>query len=102
MAKHQPAPGSQELKGKHAIVTGAAKRIGREVALELARAGADVVITFRNSGREARKTVVQLTSLGVRAFALKCDVREQKSVKAMMAEAKRELGSIDILVNNAG
>src|SRR5437868_19923 len=102
MAKQAPVAGRQELKGKHAIVTGAAKRIGREVALELARAGADVAITFRNSDREARKTVVELTSLGIRAFALKCDVRDQKSVKAMVAEAKRELGSIDILVNNAG
>lgn len=90
------------MKGKHAIVTGAAKRIGREIALELARGGADVAITFRNSDREARKTVVELSSLGVRAFALKCDVRDQKSVKAMIAEAKRELGSVDILVNNAG
>jgi NAD(P)-dependent dehydrogenase (short-subunit alcohol dehydrogenase family) len=94
--------GSQELKGKRAIVTGAAKRIGREVALELARAGVDVAITFRNSDREARKTVVELSALGVRAFALNCDVRDQKSVKTMIAEAKRKLGSIDILVNNAG
>src|SRR2546423_9410910 len=102
MARERAESGPQELKGKHAIVTGAAKRIGREVALELARAGADVAVTFRNSDREARKTVIELTSLGVRAFALKCDVREQKSVKAMIAEAKQELGSIDILVNNAG
>src|SRR5438128_1508650 len=100
MAKQAPVAGPQELRGKRALVTGAAKRIGREVALELARAGADVVITFRNSDREARKTVVELTALGVRAFALKCDVREQKSVKAMIAEAKQELGSIDVLVNN--
>lgn len=102
MARQKTETGSQELKGKCAVVTGAAKRIGREVALELARAGADVAITFRNSDREARKTVVELSSLGVRAFALKCDVRDQKSVKNMIAEAKRELGSIDILVNNAG
>src|SRR5260221_9750800 len=102
MAKHEPTPGPQELKGKHAVITGAAKRIGREIALELARAGADVAVTFHNSDREARRTVVELSSLGVRAFALKCDVRDEKSVKAMIAEAKRELGSIDILVNNAG
>jgi NAD(P)-dependent dehydrogenase (short-subunit alcohol dehydrogenase family) len=102
MARERVESGPQELKGKRAIVTGAAKRIGREVALELARAGADVAITFRNSDREARKTVVELSSLGVRAFALKCDVRDEKSVKAMIAEAKRELGTIDILVNNAG
>src|SRR3954468_10507380 len=102
MARQKTETAPQELKGKHAIVTGAAKRIGREVALELARAGADVAITFRNSDRDARKTVVELSELGVRAFALKCDVRDQKSVKAMISEAKRELGTIDILVNNAG
>ena len=92
----------RELTGKCAIVTGAAKRIGREVALELARAGADVAITYRNSDRDARKTVTELAALGVSAFALKCDIRDPKSVKAMIAEAKRNLGRIDILVNNAG
>src|SRR3954470_22684189 len=101
MAK-QAALRERELDGKCAIVTGGAKRIGREIALELARAGADVAITFRSSDRDARKTVVELSALGVRAFALKCDIRDQKSVKAMIAEAKRELGGIDILVNNAG
>jgi 3-oxoacyl-[acyl-carrier protein] reductase/pteridine reductase len=102
MAKQAAAETRQELRGKRAIVTGAAKRIGREIALELARAGADVAITFHNSDRDARKTVVELSALGVRAFALKCDIRDQKSVKAMIADARRELGSIDILVNNAG
>src|SRR3954465_1302874 len=102
MAKQTPQASARELTGKRAIVTGAAKRIGREIALELARAGADVAITFRNSDRDARKTVIELSALRVRAFALKCDIRDQKSVKAMIAEAKRELGGVDILVNNAG
>jgi NAD(P)-dependent dehydrogenase (short-subunit alcohol dehydrogenase family) len=92
----------QELKGKTALITGAAKRIGREIALELARAGADVAITFRTSDREARRTVVELTALGVRAVALRCDVRDETSVKQMIAEVRRELGGIDVLVNNAG
>jgi 3-oxoacyl-[acyl-carrier protein] reductase/pteridine reductase len=102
MKSKAAADGQQELKGKRAIVTGAAKRIGREVALELARAGADVCITYRDSEREARKTVAELSGLGVRAFSLRCDVREQRSVKAMIGDAKRLLGGIDILVNNAG
>jgi 3-oxoacyl-[acyl-carrier protein] reductase/pteridine reductase len=92
----------QELKGKTALITGAAKRIGREIALELARAGADVAITFRTSDREARRTVVELTALGVRAVALRCDVRDESSVKSMIVEVRRELGGIDVLVNNAG
>jgi 3-oxoacyl-[acyl-carrier protein] reductase/pteridine reductase len=89
------------LMGKTALVTGAARRLGRASALALARAGADVAITFRNSAREARETVVDLSSFGVRAFALRCDVTEESSVRTMMKDAGRELGRIDILVNNA-
>ena len=91
----------QSLAGKTALVTGAARRLGRASALALARAGADVAITFRTSAREARETVVDLSGFGVRAFALHCDVTEEASVRAMMKEAGRELGRIDILVNNA-
>src|SRR5260370_9818386 len=91
----------QSLHGKTALVTGAARRLGRASALALARAGADVAITFLSSAKEARETVVDLSGLGVRAFALRCDVTDEASVKAMMKEAGRELGRIDILVNNA-
>jgi len=89
------------LRGKTALITGAARRLGRASALALAGAGADVAITFRNSGRDARETVVDLCGLGVRAFALQCDITDEGSVRAMMKEAGRELGRIDILVNNA-
>src|SRR5271165_6779742 len=93
---------SKPLQGKTALVTGAARRLGRASALALARAGADVAITFRNSAREARDTVVELSAHGVRSFALRCDVTDEASVRSMMKEAGRELGRIDILVNNAG
>ena len=89
------------LHGKAALITGAARRLGRASALALAEAGADVAITFRNSAREARETVVDLCGFGVRAFALRCDVTDEASVRGMMKEAGRELGRIDILVNNA-
>ena len=92
---------AQPLRGKSALVTGAVRRLGRASALALARAGADVAITFRTSAREARETVVDLSGLGVRAFALHCDVTDEASVRAMIKEAGRELGRIDILVNNA-
>jgi NAD(P)-dependent dehydrogenase (short-subunit alcohol dehydrogenase family) len=92
---------SQPLRGKTCLITGAARRLGRASALALARAGADVAITFRHSAREAQHTVVDLASFGVRAFALHCDVTDEASVKSMMKEAGRELGRIDILVNNA-
>ncbi len=90
------------LRGKTALITGAARRLGRASALALAEAGADVAITFRNSADEARDTVVDLAAFGVRAFALHCDVTDEASVRSMMKEAGRELGRIDILVNNAG
>ena len=89
------------LRGKTALITGAARRLGRASALALAEAGADVAVTFNHSAREARETVVDLSALGVRAFALHCDVTDEASVRAMMKAAGRELGRIDILVNNA-
>jgi 3-oxoacyl-[acyl-carrier protein] reductase/pteridine reductase len=97
MQTHEKKP----LRGKTALITGAARRLGRASALAVAEAGADVAITFQNSAREARETVVDLCGLGVRAFALRCDVTDEASVRAMMKEAGRELGRIDILVNNA-
>src|SRR4030081_3593283 len=92
---------NRPLLGKTALVTGAARRLGRASALALARAGADVAITFLDSAKEARETVVDLSGLGVRAFAFRSDVTDEASVKAMMKEVGRELGRIDILVNNA-
>ncbi len=94
-------PKNKPLRGKTCLITGGAKRLGRASALALAEAGADVAITFLNSSREAQRTVVDLSSFGVRAFALRCDITSESSVKAMMKEAGRELGRIDILVNNA-
>lgn len=60
-----------------------------------------MAITFRNSALEAQETVVDLSSFGVRSFALRCDVTDEASIRAMTKEAGRELGRIDILVNNA-
>jgi len=92
---------ARPLSGKTALLTGAARRLGRSSALALAKAGADVAITFHKSAREARETVVDLSAHGVRAFALRCDVTDEGSIRSMMKEAGRELGRIDILVNNA-
>src|SRR5277367_6608187 len=101
MPVHKEDLPPKPLHGKTALVTGAARRLGRASALALAQAGADVAITFRDSAREAQETVVDLAGFGVRAFALRCDVTEEASVRAMMTEVGRELGRIDILVNNA-
>jgi 3-oxoacyl-[acyl-carrier protein] reductase/pteridine reductase len=96
-----PDPSFKPLRGKTALVTGAARRLGRASALALAAAGANVAITYLKSAREARQTVTELSALGVRAFAIPCDVTDEASVKAMIKQAGRELGHIDILVNNA-
>jgi NAD(P)-dependent dehydrogenase (short-subunit alcohol dehydrogenase family) len=90
------------LAVKRALVTGGAKRIGRVIALALGRAGADVAITYRGSESEAAQTVADLEALGVRALAVRCDVREEASVQAAVAEMVEGLGGLDLLVNNAG
>ena len=90
------------LKGKRALITGGAKRIGRTLALTLAEAGAEVAITYRGSESAAQATVAAMKSLGVRALAFRCDVREEPSVQAAVAAAVEELGGLDLLVNNAG
>ena len=89
------------LQGKTVLITGGARRLGRATALALAQAGADVAITFLRSGHEAQGTVIDVSSFGVRAVALRCDVTDEKSVKAAIRETGRELGGLDILVNNA-
>ena len=89
------------LQGKAVLITGGARRLGRAIALRLAEAGADVAITFRNSARDAQATVIDLSGFGVRAVALRCDVTDEKSVRATVKEVARELGGLDLLVNNA-
>jgi NAD(P)-dependent dehydrogenase (short-subunit alcohol dehydrogenase family) len=92
----------ESLQHKSALVTGAAKRIGRSLALGLAGAGADVAITYRDSAAEALATVEELRALNVRAMAVQCDVRDQQSVAAAVAAVVQQFGRLDILVNNAG
>lgn len=90
------------LAGKAALVTGAARRIGRVIALTLARAGADVAITYRDSAEQARATVQEIAALGVRAMALPCDIRQPGQVRTAVAGAVEAFGTLDLLVNNAG
>ncbi len=90
------------LSGKVALITGAAQRIGRELALSLARAGADVAITYRNSKPEAEEVCGRMRELGVRAHAFACDLGQPASVDEAVADTLREFGRLDLLVNNAG
>ena len=90
------------LAGQTALVTGAAKRLGRAIAIALAQAGADIAITYRESEAEAAHTREAIEQLGVRAIALPCDVRDESSVHAAVAATVDHFGRLDILVNNAG
>src|SRR5271157_3817362 len=91
----------QPLSGRTVLVTGAAKRLGRAIALAAAENGADVAITYRESAREARTVVGELARLGVEALAVRCDVTDEISVREMVREVAGVLGGIDVLVNNA-
>lgn len=90
------------LRGKRALVTGGARRIGRALAFALAQAGADVAITYRGSRADAEQAVAELQQQGVRALATKCDVRSELSAADAVARVLNELGGLDLLVNNAG
>jgi pteridine reductase len=92
----------ENLQHKTALVTGAAKRIGKSLALSLAAAGADVAITYRDSKSEAQATVAELEKLKVRATAVHCDVRNLESIQAAVAAVLQKFGRLDLLVNNAG
>ena len=90
------------LNGKVALVTGAARKIGRVLAHTLANAGADVAITYRESDVAAEQTLRELGLTGQRSMALRCDVRDPASVRAAVAAVVDEFGRLDLLVNNAG
>ncbi|MCK1983953.1 MULTISPECIES: 3-oxoacyl-[acyl-carrier-protein] reductase [Peribacillus] len=90
------------LEGKKALVTGASRGIGREVALELARQGADVAINYSGSEAKANEVVEEIKALGRKAFAIQCDVANSDSVTSMIKEVIEQFDRVDILVNNAG
>lgn len=92
----------QPLKQQVTLVTGAGRRIGRVIALELARAGADVVVNYNRSAAEARDTVREIRALGVDAVALKADVSRPTEVRSMFRTVERSFGRLDVQVNNAG
>ena len=90
------------LNGKVVLGTGAARKIGRALAHAMARAGADVAITFRESDMAAQQTLLELATTGQRSMALRCDVRDPDSVRASVAAVVDEFGRLDVLINNAG
>ena len=90
------------LTGTTALVTGAAKRIGRAIALALGAHGANVAITYLESQSEAEETVRALAAFDVDALAVRCDLRDPLGIEQTVATVAEEFGRIDLLVNNAG
>src|SRR5262249_61488641 len=90
------------LKGKTALVTGAARGVGREIALSLAAEGANVAVNFRNSGKEANALVSDIAAKGVKAKAYKADVADFTAVKAMVDANVKDFGGVNVFINNTG
>ena len=90
-----------DLSGKVVFITGAARHIGREIALQAAARGADIAFTYLTSQKDAEKLAAEIGRMDSQAFALRCDVTDEREVKEAAAEVEREMGGIDILVNNA-
>jgi 3-oxoacyl-[acyl-carrier protein] reductase len=100
------APWFADLRGRGAIVTGAATGIGRAIAIELARHGANIAFCYLGDGEgvreEAQRTANQLRQLEVTVFSRECDIRDSSDVQRFVDAAREALGRLDILVNNAG
>lgn len=92
----------KQFSGRVAIVTGATRGIGRAIALELARRGADVAFNYAQSADAARSLQSEIEGFGVRALAMQCDVANTDAAAEMVKQVKDAFGRIDFLVNNAG
>ncbi|GAG73385.1 unnamed protein product, partial [marine sediment metagenome] len=91
-----------DLTNKVALVTGASRGIGREIALTLAKAGSNVVVNYSKSEKQAKELVDKLNFLGSKAIAIRADVHAEDQVIEMINKIVLEFKTIDILVNNAG
>lgn len=92
---------SLPLQGRVALVTGAAKRLGRAVALRLAEEGADLVVHYNSSAKDAQEAVAQIEKLGRRAVAKQAALTSVAEIRRLFDEAGKEFGRLDILVNSA-
>lgn len=90
------------LSGKKVLVTGASRGIGRAIALELARQGADVAVNYSGSEAKANEVVDEIKALGQDAIAIQCNVADSEQVTEMVNKTIEHFGRLDILVNNAG
>jgi len=91
----------ETLKGKTALVTGASKRIGREICLALAKEGINILIHYNNSREEAKRLHAELSDYGVDSWLIKADFENSKEYNSLISRALKIAGSLDMLVNNA-
>ncbi|MGI9034425.1 MAG: SDR family NAD(P)-dependent oxidoreductase, partial [Pyrinomonadaceae bacterium] len=92
----------KQFAGKSAIVTGATRGIGRAIALELAKRGANVAFNYARSADEAEKLKTEIENSGVKCFAAQCDVAQTEASAEFVKSAAAQFGTIDFLINNAG
>jgi NAD(P)-dependent dehydrogenase (short-subunit alcohol dehydrogenase family) len=90
-----------DIKGKTALVTGGGVRVGKAITLALAGAGANVVINYSRSAKEAEETAAEAAALGVGALAVKANIGDPEQVARMVAQANERFGGVDLLVNSA-
>lgn len=90
------------LRGKNALITGASRGIGKAIAIEFAKQGANVAVNYAGNEQKAQEVVEEISKLGSKAFKIQTNVADEASVKDMIKQVIAEFGSIDILVNNAG
>jgi 3-oxoacyl-[acyl-carrier protein] reductase len=91
-----------DLDGKVALVTGGSMGIGTSICMDFAKNGADVVLTYRKHGDEAKAIAEEINGIGRKAMAYKVDVSEFEAVQKLVSDVIKEFGHLDILVNNAG
>ena len=91
----------KKLSGRVALVTGAGKRLGRAVALRLAKEGADIAVHYGKSGSEAREVVGEIEKLGRRAAAFSAELTDVSAIRKFVADVAAHFGRLDILVNSA-
>ena len=90
-----------EIRGKTALITGGAKRVGRVIALELAKKGAHILLHYRGSEKEAKETASEIKALGVPCSLLQADLAKASDIAKMVAEIDKTAKKVDILVNSA-
>ncbi len=90
-----------EIKGKNVLITGAGKRIGRELALNLAKEGANIILHYRSSEKEIRELENLVSSYGVKTLSVKADLTEIEDVYFLIEKSLSTFSRVDILINNA-